>query len=113
MTSTDPGVEIHRAVPELKALAATVRPDWPAADVSAAIAHAATIGMTWPQVLVALPRLMADPHARPAELVPDVRDPLRPRPAAPPDLHEDELNAARRACQAASNMYRSKETRNA
>jgi len=90
------GAEIQRAVPELQALAAAVRPDWPERDVRAVIAHAATVGLTWPQVLVALPRLMADPHARPAELIPGPADPLRPRPAKPPT---EDYRAARAALQ--------------
>jgi hypothetical protein len=81
---TAKGAEICRAVTELQALAAAVRPDWDAAAVRAVIAQAATVGLTWPQVLVTLPRLMADPHARPAELVPDHRDPLRPQACHPP-----------------------------
>jgi hypothetical protein len=82
---TAAGAEVRRAVPELTALAAAVRPDWDRANVGAVIANAAAVGMTWPQVLVALPRLMADPHARPSELVPDHRDPMAPHPADPPN----------------------------
>jgi hypothetical protein len=78
--------EIRRAIPELQALAVAVRGDWNPDDVRAAIANAATIGMTWPQVLVALPRLMADPAARPGELIPDYRDPNRS--AKHPDAYE-------------------------
>lgn len=90
--------EIVRAVAELQALATAVRPDWDPSDVRAVIAEAATIGLTWPQVLVALPRLMADPHARPAELVPDRGDPLRPHPHNPPTA---DYRAARAALDAA------------
>jgi Family of unknown function (DUF6283) len=99
MTATDQAPEIRRAVPELAALAVAVREDWQAADVRAVIANAAAVGMTWSQVLVTLPRLMADPQARPGELVPDHRHPLAPHRADPPnqDWHQarDQLNTRR------------------
>ncbi|MBA2894451.1 hypothetical protein [Nonomuraea soli] len=83
-----PGAEIHRATAELVVLAAAVRPDWAEADVRAALAHAASVGMTWEQALVGMGRLMVDGHAHPRELVPDARDPLHPaRPAAADVAH--------------------------
>jgi hypothetical protein len=94
VTATDQAPEIRRAVPELTALAVAVRADWHEPDVRAVIANAAQIGMTWPQVLVALPRLMADPQARPGELVPDHRSPLAPHPADPPNDAWREAKAA-------------------
>lgn len=96
MTTT--GAEIHRAVTELQALAAAVRPDWPEHDIRGAILEAATVGLTWQQVLVALPRLMADPHARPAELIPHRGDPLRPAAHHPPT---EDYRAARAALEEA------------
>jgi hypothetical protein len=73
-------VAINPAGAELIALAVAVRDDWTERDIRAAIAAAQSAGLTWPQVLVALPRLMADPKARPRELVPDSRSPLAARP---------------------------------
>lgn len=75
---------IQQAVPQLIELAAHVRPDWSEQAIRGAVIHAATIGMTWEQTLIGLPRLMADPDARPRELVPDHRDPLRRRSAVDP-----------------------------
>jgi hypothetical protein len=82
MTKPEPPV-IERATPELTALALAVRPDWRERDVSGAIAAAALDGQSWPRVLTALPRLMADPHASPRDLVPDSRNPLRRGPGVP------------------------------
>jgi hypothetical protein len=84
MTATSPP-EVHRATAELAALAVAVRPDWDGRDVSGAIAAAALDGQTWEQVLVSLPRLMADPQASPRGLVPDSRSPLRRGPGVPPE----------------------------
>lgn len=92
MTAT--GAEIRRAIPELQALAVAVRADWVEVDVKNAILAAANAGLTWPQVLVALPRLMADAAARPGELIPDHRDPTRPQRADPPN---DDFLAAKAA----------------
>jgi hypothetical protein len=82
MTAAGPP-EVRRATAELTALALAVRPDWDGRDVSGAIAAAALDGQTWEQVLTALPRLMADPHASPRGLVPDSRSPLRRGRGAP------------------------------
>jgi hypothetical protein len=63
-------ITVHRATPELIALALAVRHDWAEHQVSGAITAAAQDGMTWEQALVSLPRLMIDPKAHPRELVP-------------------------------------------
>ena len=78
MSKPEPPV-IQRATSELAALALAVRPDWRERDVSGAIAAAALDGQSWPRVLTALPRLMADPSASPRDLVPDSRSPLARR----------------------------------
>jgi hypothetical protein len=84
MTAQQPD-PVHRATAELTALAIAVRHDWPEHAVSGAIQQAGYEGMTWRQVLVSLPRLMADPDATPGELVPDSRQPLAPRAVLPPE----------------------------
>lgn len=66
--------ELHRATPELVALAHAARPDWREHAVRAVIAEAAAVGWTWPAVLVALPRLMCDPEAVPGDLIPYQRN---------------------------------------
>ncbi|GAA2107694.1 hypothetical protein [Streptomyces synnematoformans] len=68
----------HPASAELLQLAAATRPDWAPADVSEALAAAHAASMTWPQVLAAMGRLMADPEALPADLVQAAPQPWRP-----------------------------------
>jgi len=68
--------EIVRASCQLTALAVAVRPDWDERDVSGVILQATNSGMTWPQILTGLPRLMADPKAAPRDLIPDGWSPL-------------------------------------
>lgn len=94
MTAADPPV-IERATPELLALALAVRPDWRERDVSGAIAAAALDGQSWPRVLAALPRLMADPAASPRDLVPDSRSPLRKGPGVTAERNTAHAAAAR------------------
>jgi hypothetical protein len=65
---TEPEI-VRRATAELTALALAVRADWDEHAVSGVIQQAGYDGMTWPQVLVAFPRLMADPQASPRDLV--------------------------------------------
>lgn len=100
MTKTDDKPPIVAATPELIALAVAVRPDWAPADVQAALANAHAVGQRWPQALVGLVRLVVDPDARPAELVPRPLDPQRPGPrvVGDPERHADALAAAKRAC---------------
>lgn len=90
---------VNPAGAELIALALAVRDDWHDRDVRAAIAAAQSAGLTWPQVLVALPRLMADPKARPRELVPDSRSPLARRPRIDVDRMREIAQTARAALQ--------------
>jgi hypothetical protein len=73
---------IVRATTELLALAAAVHPDWDERFTSGAVQQAAQGGMTWPQVLVALARLMADPSAQPRDLA---ASPALPRDRRCPD----------------------------
>jgi len=68
--------EVVRASCQLTALAVAVRPDWDERDVSGVILQATNAGMTWPQILTGLPRLMADPKACPRDLIPDGWSPL-------------------------------------
>ena len=68
--------EVVRASCQLTALAVAVRPDWDERDVSGVILQATNSGMTWPQILTGLPRLMADPKACPRDLIPDGWSPL-------------------------------------
>ncbi|MEV7013345.1 hypothetical protein [Streptosporangium sp. NPDC051022] len=100
MTKTDDKPEILTAVPELIALALAVRRDWVANDVQAALVDAKVHGQTWPQALVGLVRLVVDPQARPAELVPAPLDPQRPGPrvVGDPQRHAAALAAAKQAC---------------
>ena len=83
---------VHRATAELIALAIAVRPDWPEHQVSGAIAAAVSDGMTWEQVLLALPRLMVDPASHPREMV---REYQHARPSSVPAEHNPEYAAAR------------------
>lgn len=78
--------EPNRAVPELVALLAKMRPgDWPDEHVLQGIVmNAATVGLTWPQVCVGLVRLAVDPDAQPGELIPRRDDPTKRRPGADP-----------------------------
>jgi hypothetical protein len=76
MNPASPEVAVRSATPELVNLAVTVRPDWDEDVVSGILRRAADEGMTWKQVLVNLPRLMADPAADPRDLLPDSRSPL-------------------------------------
>ena len=76
MNPASPEVAVRSATPELVTLAVTVRPDWDEDVVSGILRRAADEGMTWKQVLVNLPRLMADPAADPRDLLPDSRSPL-------------------------------------
>ncbi|MFJ2178936.1 hypothetical protein ACIOHE_39340 [Streptomyces sp. NPDC087851] len=68
---------------ELIALAAVARPDWDTFAVREVLAHAHFTGMSWGQVLAAAGRLMADPDAEPADLLPAVPEPWRQRRPAP------------------------------
>ncbi|MEV4059703.1 hypothetical protein [Nonomuraea dietziae] len=78
-----PVAPIERATDELVALALAVRPDWREADVRADLANASMIGLTWPQQLVGLARLMADPCAVSRELIPPHQ---RQEPTPDPDV---------------------------
>ncbi|MFJ1581592.1 hypothetical protein [Streptomyces sp. NPDC088182] len=68
---------------ELIALATVTRPDWDPFAVREALAHAHVVGMSWGQVLAAAGRLMADPDAEPADLLPAVPEPWRHRRPSP------------------------------
>ena len=107
----DKPVELRSAMAELVALAVAVRTDWTAQQVQGALANAKSNGFTWGQALVGLARLMADPHAVPAELVPQPKDPQRPwiQPPGSADHHRDELSAARVMCAEATAKIRSAE----
>lgn len=109
-TKTTPA-EIQVALAELIALAVAVRRDWTPADVQAAVMDAKMSGLTWPQALVGLVRLLVDPVARPAELVPPKPDPQRPGPrtVADPARHADVLALARADCANAAAKLRSDE----
>ncbi|MEV7422832.1 hypothetical protein [Streptomyces sp. NPDC091212] len=85
------------ATPELLALAAKARPDWQHGALRDALAHAHYQGMTWGQTLTAVARLLADPEAEPADLVP-AREPWRHRrPAQGPETAHRGAAAARAA----------------
>lgn len=83
---TAPEAPIERATEHLIALALAVRPDWREQDLRADLAHSLAIGMTWPQQLVGLARLMADPKAISRELIPDHL--RRERPPDPDEVIE-------------------------
>ncbi|MEV4974414.1 hypothetical protein [Streptomyces scopuliridis] len=68
---------------ELLALAARARPDWEPTALRDALAHARYLGMSWGQTLAAAGRLMADPDAEPADLLPSAPEPWRQRRPAP------------------------------
>jgi hypothetical protein len=95
MPVTDPATPIRRAVDELVTLALAVRADWQEHWIRGAISQGAAEGMTWPQVLVSLSRLMADPRAVPRDLLPDSRTPLAHRHVLPRDRNEGYAAAAR------------------
>jgi hypothetical protein len=73
--------------------------DWPERDIRGALAAARTAGLTWPQVLAAFGRLMADPKAHPRELVPDSRSPLASKPRLADEAVHRHAAAARAALQ--------------
>lgn len=88
--------------------AAEIRPDWDGDSLRAVLMHAHAIGITWPQVLTLMGRLMADKRAVPGELVPDWRDPVAAarKVGADPADHADELADARKAFATASEKRR-------
>ncbi|SDI40561.1 hypothetical protein SAMN05421505_14911 [Sinosporangium album] len=91
---TESAHTVARAVPELLDLATAVRSDWPYDEVQAVILAAHSAGLTWPQVLVGMARLLVDPAARPQELVPNHRDQRARRAGTAPTA---EYLAARKA----------------
>jgi hypothetical protein len=83
---------------ELLALAAKARPDWDPNALRDCLAHARYQGMTWGQVLAAVGRLMADPVAEPADLLPAAPEPWRQRrPVPQPDTAHRGAAAVRAA----------------
>ncbi|MGW7355145.1 hypothetical protein ACWGI0_00240 [Streptomyces sp. NPDC054802] len=83
---------------ELRALAAKARPDWNPHEFHDALVRAQLSSMTWGQVLAAVGRLMADPDARPADLLPAAPEPWRQRrPAPEPDTAHRGAAAVRAA----------------
>jgi hypothetical protein len=90
--SAPPAEVVRRAPAELAALAVAVRPEWDERTVSGVIAMAPNEGMTWPQVLVALSRMMADPSASPRDLLAERHFPQPGKTALP-----HEVNALRAA----------------
>jgi hypothetical protein len=77
MSPAAPELAVRSAAVELTALACAVRADWNADVVAGTLQRAAGAGMTWPQVLVALPKLMADVSKTPADLLAVPADPAR------------------------------------
>jgi hypothetical protein len=77
MSPAAPELAVRSAAVELTALAVAVRPDWNEDVVAGTLQRAAGNGMTWPQVLVALPKLMADVSKTPADLLAVRPDPVR------------------------------------
>lgn len=90
-----PAAPVRPAAEQLVALALATRPDWCEDHVRADLAHAAAIGLTWPQALVGLARLMVDPTAQPRDLIPHHQ--RRTEPVDPDQAHE----VAARGAQAA------------
>jgi hypothetical protein len=107
----DKPVELRSAMAELVALAVAVRTDWTAEQVQGALLNAKSNGFTWGQAIVGMARLMVDPQAVPAELVPPPKDPQRPwvQPPGAADNHRDELSAARVICAEATAKIRAAE----
>jgi hypothetical protein len=64
---------------ELHWLAVKARPDWSPDAIRDALAAAHFSGMTWPSVLAAMGRLMADPQAEPPDLLAEARESWRHR----------------------------------
>lgn len=97
------------AVNELGAMACAVRPDWPPADVTAALVDARVCGMTFAQTLLGLSRLIVDLSAQPRELVPLGEAPRTVHKPAVLKRHAGELEQARQACAEASAKRRTDE----
>jgi hypothetical protein len=77
MSPAAPELAVRSAAVELTALAVAVRADWNEDVVAGTLQRAAGAGMTWPQVLVRLPKLMADVSKTPADLLAVPADPAR------------------------------------
>lgn len=73
---------IYHAGQQLADLVTTIRQDWQPEDVHAVIAGAHQVGMTWERTVVGLVTLAIDPEAKPRDLIPVHRDPLRHRDPA-------------------------------
>jgi hypothetical protein len=71
-----PDKAVRPAAVEMTALAVAVRADWNEDVVAGTLRRAADNGMTWPQVLARLPKLMADPSKTPADLLAVRPDPV-------------------------------------
>jgi hypothetical protein len=76
MSPAAPDKAVRPAAVELTALAVAVRADWSEDVVAGTLRRAADDGMTWPQVLTRLPKLMADPSKAPADLLAVRPDPV-------------------------------------
>lgn len=87
-----PEAPIERAVDQLVQLALAVRPDWREEDMRADLANASVIGLTWPQQLVGIARLMVDPVATSHDLIPPHQ-----RHGKPPDPDQVRASSARGA----------------
>jgi hypothetical protein len=88
------------AGPELRALAATTRPDWDTEAVVGAMADAHMSGMSWAEVLKRMGALMADPDAAPRDLTAHVWKNNRRGSGGPPPAYrkardDDPLLASR------------------
>lgn len=82
--------EIHAAESEDELVALVLRirhgdPAWTQFAVQTALRQAVLAGVTPVQAVTQLPRLAADPHAVPGDLVPDSRSPVAPKPRRSPE----------------------------
>lgn len=96
MSPAAPEAAVRSAAVELTALAVAVRADWSEDVVAGTLQRAAREGMAWPEVLVRLPKLMADVTKTPADLLAVPPDPARLGISDHPVPASDEFRAAAR-----------------
>lgn len=70
---------------ELRSLAAAMRPDWDADQLSGAMVAAHTSGWSWPRMFTEVCRMLTDDRAQPTDLRDASRQPLGQIAAADPD----------------------------
>ena len=98
---------INPARDELLALAARVRTEEWADELSLALVAAANAGWSWPRAALHACGLIFREDGQPRELRDAARDPLKPGPdGTAPQSVADELAAVRQRAKAASDAYR-------